>query len=146
MLTPAMQGVIFAIAKARQVFDTDGPEAGLIKVYIQIIILINLDIKLVYLVLYLASSPCLFLWKSFGSLHQAFHEEYCRLYELSQEETTPQQDPRLQHVLVYFFQNQAPNRVIERTLLEQFADRNLSFDDRYPFLLNQLLNAVFWGE
>lgn len=32
MLTPAMQGVILAIAKARQVFDKDGPEAGLIKV------------------------------------------------------------------------------------------------------------------
>ncbi|KAI7795734.1 putative ubiquitin carboxyl-terminal hydrolase 28 [Triplophysa rosa] len=91
MLTPAMQGVILAIAKAREAFDKDGPEAGLIK---------------------------------------AFHEEYSRLHELSQEETTPQQDPRLQHVLVYFFQNQAPGRVIERTLLEQFVDRNLSFDDR----------------
>lgn len=33
MLTPAMQGVILAIAKARQVFDSDGPEAGLIKVF-----------------------------------------------------------------------------------------------------------------
>ncbi|KAI5096602.1 ubiquitin carboxyl-terminal hydrolase 28 isoform X2, partial [Silurus meridionalis] len=32
MLTPAMQGVILAIAKARHVFDKDGPEAGLIKV------------------------------------------------------------------------------------------------------------------
>lgn len=62
--------------------------------------------------------------------YQAFHEEYSRLHELSQEETTPQQDPRLQHVLVYLFQNQAPGRVIERTLLEQFIDRNLSFDDR----------------
>uniref|UniRef100_A0AAY4E488 Ubiquitin carboxyl-terminal hydrolase n=1 Tax=Denticeps clupeoides TaxID=299321 RepID=A0AAY4E488_9TELE len=62
--------------------------------------------------------------------HQAFHEEYSRLFELSQEEATPQQDPRLQHILVYFFQNKAPNRVIERTLLEQFGDRNLSFDDR----------------
>ncbi|XP_051960175.1 ubiquitin carboxyl-terminal hydrolase 28-like isoform X2 [Xyrauchen texanus] len=91
MLTPAMQGVILAIAKARQAFDKDGPEAGLIK---------------------------------------AFHEEYSRLHELSQEEATPQQDPRLQHVLVYLFQNQAPDRIIERTLLEQFADRNLSFDDR----------------
>uniref|UniRef100_A0AAY4E6H9 ubiquitinyl hydrolase 1 n=1 Tax=Denticeps clupeoides TaxID=299321 RepID=A0AAY4E6H9_9TELE len=91
MLTPAMQGVIMAIAKSRQVFDKDGPEAGLIK---------------------------------------AFHEEYSRLFELSQEEATPQQDPRLQHILVYFFQNKAPNRVIERTLLEQFGDRNLSFDDR----------------
>ncbi|XP_061103968.1 ubiquitin carboxyl-terminal hydrolase 28 [Conger conger] len=91
MLTPAMQGIIMAIAKARVVFDRDGPEAGLIK---------------------------------------AFHEEYSRLHEMSQEETTPQQDPRLQHVLVYFFQNDAPNRVIERALLEQFTDRNLSFDER----------------
>ncbi|XP_037604099.1 ubiquitin carboxyl-terminal hydrolase 28 isoform X2 [Sebastes umbrosus] len=91
MLTPAMQGVILAIAKARQTFDKDGPEAGLIK---------------------------------------AFHEEYSRLYELSQEEITPQEDARLQHALVYFFQNKAPNRIIERTLLEQFTDRNLSFDER----------------
>ncbi|CAB1448199.1 unnamed protein product [Pleuronectes platessa] len=91
MLTPAMQGVILAIAKARHIFDKEGPEAGLIK---------------------------------------AFHEEYCRLFELSQEETTPQEDPRLQHALVYFFQNNAPKRIIERTLLEQFTDRNLSFDER----------------
>uniref|UniRef100_A0A8C1BHZ3 ubiquitinyl hydrolase 1 n=1 Tax=Cyprinus carpio carpio TaxID=630221 RepID=A0A8C1BHZ3_CYPCA len=103
MLTPAMQGVIFAIAKARQVFDKDGPEAGLIK---------------------------------------AFHEEYSRLYELSQEETTPQQDPRLQHVLVYLFQNQAPNRVIERTLLEQFADRNLSFDDRAVSIMREARSKI----
>lgn len=91
MLTPAMQGVILAIAKARQIFDKEGPEAGLIK---------------------------------------AFHEEYSRLYELSQEEATPQEDARLQHALVYFFQNKAPKRIIERTLLEQFTDRNLSFDER----------------
>uniref|UniRef100_A0A8C8E1C9 ubiquitinyl hydrolase 1 n=1 Tax=Oryzias sinensis TaxID=183150 RepID=A0A8C8E1C9_9TELE len=91
MLTPAMQGVILAIAKARQIFDKEGPEAGLIK---------------------------------------AFHEEYSRLHELSQEKTTPQDDPRLQHALVYFFQNKAPKRIIERTLLEQFTDRNLSFDER----------------
>ncbi|XP_029375101.1 ubiquitin carboxyl-terminal hydrolase 28 isoform X3 [Echeneis naucrates] len=91
MLTPAMQGVILAIAKARQTFDKEGPEAGLIK---------------------------------------AFHEEYSRLYELSQEEATPQEDARLQHALVYFFKNKAPKRIIERTLLEQFTDRNLSFDER----------------
>uniref|UniRef100_A0A8C7WB39 Ubiquitin carboxyl-terminal hydrolase n=1 Tax=Oncorhynchus mykiss TaxID=8022 RepID=A0A8C7WB39_ONCMY len=59
----------------------------------------------------------------------AFQEEYSRLFELSQEETTAQQDPRLHHALVYFFQNKAPNRVIERTLLDGFTDRNLSFDD-----------------
>uniref|UniRef100_A0A665VEJ0 Ubiquitin carboxyl-terminal hydrolase n=1 Tax=Echeneis naucrates TaxID=173247 RepID=A0A665VEJ0_ECHNA len=60
----------------------------------------------------------------------AFHEEYSRLYELSQEEATPQEDARLQHALVYFFKNKAPKRIIERTLLEQFTDRNLSFDER----------------
>uniref|UniRef100_A0AAQ5YKB4 Ubiquitin carboxyl-terminal hydrolase n=1 Tax=Amphiprion ocellaris TaxID=80972 RepID=A0AAQ5YKB4_AMPOC len=91
ILCCSMQGVILAIAKARQTFDKEGPEAGLIK---------------------------------------AFHEEYSRLYELSQEEATPQEDARLQHALVYFFQNKAPKRVIERTLLEQFTDRNLSFDER----------------
>nr|XP_036848673.1 ubiquitin carboxyl-terminal hydrolase 28 isoform X1 [Manis javanica] len=91
MLSPAMQGVILAIAKARQTFDRDGSEAGLIK---------------------------------------AFHEEYSRLYQLAREEPPSHSDPRLQHVLVYFFQNEAPKRVVERTLLEQFADRNLSYDER----------------
>ncbi|EDL95433.1 ubiquitin specific protease 28 (predicted) [Rattus norvegicus] len=91
MLSPAMQGVLLAIAKARQTFDRDGSEAGLIK---------------------------------------AFHEEYSRLYQLAKETPTSHSDPRLQHVLVYFFQNEAPKRVVERTLLEQFADRNLSYDER----------------
>ncbi|KAM8927272.1 ubiquitin carboxyl-terminal hydrolase 28 isoform 2-T2 [Pelodytes ibericus] len=91
MLSPAMQGVIMAILKARQVFDRDGPEAGLVK---------------------------------------AFREEYTRLYQLSKEDPSPSSDPRLQHVLVYLFQNKAPERVIERTLLEQFADKNLSYDER----------------
>lgn len=68
------------------------------------------------------------------SVCQAFHEEYSRLFELSQEEATPQEDARLQHALVYFFQNRAPKRIIERTLLEQFTDRNLSFDERYALL------------
>lgn len=67
---------------------------------------------------------------NFALVSQAFHEEYSRLHELSQEEITPQEDARLQHALVYFFQNKAPKRVIERTLLEQFTDRNLSFDER----------------
>ncbi|XP_070808732.1 ubiquitin carboxyl-terminal hydrolase 28 isoform X4 [Pituophis catenifer annectens] len=91
MLSPAMQGVILAIAKARQTFDRDGSEAGLVK---------------------------------------AFHEEYSRLYSLSRETPTPQNDPRLQHVLVYLLQNDAPKQVVERTLLEQFADKNLSYDER----------------
>ncbi|KAJ7305374.1 hypothetical protein JRQ81_011328 [Phrynocephalus forsythii] len=91
MLSPAMQGVILAIAKARQTFDRDGSEAGLVK---------------------------------------AFHEEYSRLYSLSVESPTLQNDPRLQHILVYFLQNKAPKQVVERTLLEQFADKNLSYDER----------------
>lgn len=60
------------------------------------------------------------------------------MYELSQEETTPQEDCRLQHALVYFFQNKAPKRIIERTLLEQFTDRNLSFDERYTQMCRQM--------
>ncbi|XP_069750933.1 ubiquitin carboxyl-terminal hydrolase 28 isoform X2 [Narcine bancroftii] len=91
MLSPAMQGIILAIAKSRQVYDREGAEAGLIK---------------------------------------AFHEEYSRLFDLAKDQPTPQSDPRLQHVLVYFFQNKASKRVIERTLLEQFADKNLSYDER----------------
>ncbi|XP_054032168.1 ubiquitin carboxyl-terminal hydrolase 28 isoform X2 [Dryobates pubescens] len=91
MLSPAMQGVILAIAKARQTFDRDGSEAGLVK---------------------------------------AFHEEYSRLYLLAKETPTPQNDARLQHVLIYFLQNNAPQQVVERTLLEQFADKNLSYDER----------------
>ncbi|XP_032084994.1 ubiquitin carboxyl-terminal hydrolase 28 isoform X3 [Thamnophis elegans] len=65
-----------------------------------------------------------------AALDQAFREEYSRLYSLSRETPTPQNDPRLQHVLVYLLQNEAPKQVVERTLLEQFADRNLSYDER----------------
>lgn len=74
------------------------------------------------------------MWWNFLCLFQAFHEEYSRLYELSLEETSPQEDARLQHVLVYFFQNKAPKRIVERTLLEQFTDRNLSFDERFAYV------------
>uniref|UniRef100_A0A7M4EXD1 ubiquitinyl hydrolase 1 n=1 Tax=Crocodylus porosus TaxID=8502 RepID=A0A7M4EXD1_CROPO len=65
-----------------------------------------------------------------GYNEEAFREEYSRLYLLAKETPTPQSDPRLQHVLVYFLQNNAPKRVVERTLLEQFADKNLSYDER----------------
>ncbi|NXD27155.1 UBP28 hydrolase, partial [Spelaeornis formosus] len=65
-----------------------------------------------------------------AALCEAFHEEYSRLYLLSKETPTPQSDARLQHVLIYFLQNNAPQQVVERTLLEQFADKNLSYDER----------------
>lgn len=64
------------------------------------------------------------------------------MYELSKEETTPQEDARLQHALVYFFQNKAPKRIIERTLLEQFTDRNLSFDERYAWRQRPLMSLI----
>ncbi|XP_062464511.1 ubiquitin carboxyl-terminal hydrolase 28 isoform X3 [Pezoporus occidentalis] len=65
-----------------------------------------------------------------GYNEEAFHEEYSRLYLLSKETPTPQNDARLQHVLIYLLQNNAPQQVVERTLLEQFADKNLSYDER----------------
>uniref|UniRef100_A0A8C5C6K9 Ubiquitin carboxyl-terminal hydrolase n=1 Tax=Gadus morhua TaxID=8049 RepID=A0A8C5C6K9_GADMO len=68
---------------------------------------------------------------------RAFHEEYARLFELSQEDSTLQSDVRLHHALVYYFQNQAPGRIIERALLETFTDRNLSFDDRAVSIMRE---------
>ncbi|KFO69463.1 Ubiquitin carboxyl-terminal hydrolase 28, partial [Cuculus canorus] len=65
-----------------------------------------------------------------AALEKAFREEYSRLYQLSKETPTPQNDARLQHVLIYFLQNKAPQQVVDRTLLEQFADKNLSYDER----------------
>uniref|UniRef100_A0A803TPB0 Ubiquitin carboxyl-terminal hydrolase n=1 Tax=Anolis carolinensis TaxID=28377 RepID=A0A803TPB0_ANOCA len=91
MLTPNMQGVIMAIAKATNVYDKCGPEAG---------------------------------------FFQAIKSEYARLLKLAQEDTPPECDYRLHHAIVYFILNQAPKKIIERTLLEQFADHNLSFDER----------------
>ncbi|XP_053501184.1 ubiquitin carboxyl-terminal hydrolase 25 isoform X2 [Ictalurus furcatus] len=63
-------------------------------------------------------------------LYAAIKVEYTRLVRLAQEDTPPQNDHRLQHIIVYFIQNQAPKKILERTLLMQFADRNLGFDER----------------
>ncbi|XP_057177994.1 ubiquitin carboxyl-terminal hydrolase 25 isoform X6 [Triplophysa rosa] len=63
-------------------------------------------------------------------LNTAMKVEYTRLLRFAQEDTPPERDYRLQHVIVYFIQNQAPKKILERTLLMQFADRNLGFDER----------------
>nr|XP_020641084.1 ubiquitin carboxyl-terminal hydrolase 25 isoform X3 [Pogona vitticeps] len=63
-------------------------------------------------------------------MNLAIKTEYARLLRLAQEDTPPECDHRLHHVIVYFIQNQAPKKIIERTLLEQFADPSLSFDER----------------
>uniref|UniRef100_G1QNB5 Ubiquitin carboxyl-terminal hydrolase 25 n=1 Tax=Nomascus leucogenys TaxID=61853 RepID=G1QNB5_NOMLE len=52
-------------------------------------------------------------------LQSAIKLEYARLVKLAQEDTPP--EPII---------NQAPKKIIEKTLLEQFGDRNLSFDER----------------
>ncbi|NXP43683.1 UBP25 hydrolase, partial [Heliornis fulica] len=61
---------------------------------------------------------------------KAIKLEYTRLLKLAQEDPPPECDYRLRHAVVYFIQNQAPKKIIERTLLEQFGDHNLSFDER----------------
>ncbi|NP_001086746.1 ubiquitin specific peptidase 25 L homeolog [Xenopus laevis] len=63
-------------------------------------------------------------------LQMAIKTEYARLVKLAQEDPLPEIDYRLQHAIIYFIQSQPPKKIIERTLLEQFADRNLSFDER----------------
>uniref|UniRef100_A0A3Q2NX53 Ubiquitin carboxyl-terminal hydrolase 25 n=1 Tax=Fundulus heteroclitus TaxID=8078 RepID=A0A3Q2NX53_FUNHE len=63
-------------------------------------------------------------------LNAAIKLEYARLVRFAQEDTPPEMDYRLHHVIVYFIQNEAPKKILERTLLTQFADRNLAFDER----------------
>uniref|UniRef100_A0A8C2IMS2 Ubiquitin carboxyl-terminal hydrolase n=1 Tax=Cyprinus carpio TaxID=7962 RepID=A0A8C2IMS2_CYPCA len=62
---------------------------------------------------------------------EPFTLEYTRLLRFAQEDTPPERDYRLLHIIVYFIHNQAPKKIVERTLLMQFADRNLGFDERY---------------
>uniref|UniRef100_A0A8C1U9M6 ubiquitinyl hydrolase 1 n=1 Tax=Cyprinus carpio TaxID=7962 RepID=A0A8C1U9M6_CYPCA len=63
-------------------------------------------------------------------LKTAMKVEYTRLLRFAQEDTPPERDYRLLHIIVYFIHNQAPKKIVERTLLMQFADRNLGFDER----------------
>lgn len=69
-------------------------------------------------------------WSLLFVSDQAIKLEYARLLRFAQEDTPPENDYRLQHIIVYFIQNQAPKKILERTLLTQFADRNLAFDER----------------
>ncbi|RMC12082.1 hypothetical protein DUI87_11217 [Hirundo rustica rustica] len=72
---------------------------------------------------------------------KAIKLEYTRLLKLAQEDPPPECDYRLRHAIVYFIQNQAPKKIIERTLLEQFGDHNLSFDESYMEALLYLIYA-----
>ncbi|KAM4726858.1 ubiquitin carboxyl-terminal hydrolase 25 isoform 1-T1 [Anableps anableps] len=65
-----------------------------------------------------------------AAFFKAIKLEYARLLRFAQEDTPPEMDYRLHHVIVYFILNEAPKKILERTLLTQFADRNLAFDER----------------
>uniref|UniRef100_A0A8C1H1Q2 Ubiquitin carboxyl-terminal hydrolase n=1 Tax=Cyprinus carpio TaxID=7962 RepID=A0A8C1H1Q2_CYPCA len=65
-----------------------------------------------------------------AAFFKAMKVEYTRLLRFAQEDTPPERDYRLLHIIVYFIHNQAPKKIVERTLLMQFADRNLGFDER----------------
>uniref|UniRef100_A0AAQ5X4B4 Ubiquitin carboxyl-terminal hydrolase 25 n=1 Tax=Amphiprion ocellaris TaxID=80972 RepID=A0AAQ5X4B4_AMPOC len=71
-----------------------------------------------------------------AAFFKAIKLEYGRLLRFAQEDTPPENDYRLQHIIVYFIQNQAPKKILERTLLTQFADRNLAFDERCKSIMN----------
>lgn len=69
-------------------------------------------------------------------LTAAIKVEYTRLLRFAQEYTPLEKDYRLQHVIVFFVLNEAPKKILERTLLSQFADRNLAFDERCKSIMN----------
>uniref|UniRef100_A0A673A6Z0 Ubiquitin carboxyl-terminal hydrolase 25 n=1 Tax=Sphaeramia orbicularis TaxID=375764 RepID=A0A673A6Z0_9TELE len=71
-----------------------------------------------------------------AAFFKAIKLEYGRLLRFAQEDTSPENDYRLQHIIVYLIQNQAPKKILERTLLTQFADRNLAFDERCKSIMN----------
>ncbi|XP_022601499.1 ubiquitin carboxyl-terminal hydrolase 25 isoform X1 [Seriola dumerili] len=71
-----------------------------------------------------------------AAFFKAIKLEYARLLRFAQEDTSLENDYRLQHIIVYFIQNQAPKKILERTLLTQFADRNLAFDERCKSIMN----------
>ncbi|XP_037835081.1 ubiquitin carboxyl-terminal hydrolase 25 isoform X3 [Kryptolebias marmoratus] len=71
-----------------------------------------------------------------AAFFKAIKLEYARLLRFAQEDTPPENDYRLQHIIVYFIQNEAPKKILERTLLTQFADRNLAFDERCKSIMN----------
>uniref|UniRef100_A0A673A7Z8 Ubiquitin carboxyl-terminal hydrolase n=1 Tax=Sphaeramia orbicularis TaxID=375764 RepID=A0A673A7Z8_9TELE len=66
-----------------------------------------------------------------AAFFKAIKLEYGRLLRFAQEDTSPENDYRLQHIIVYLIQNQAPKKILERTLLTQFADRNLTWHQDY---------------
>ncbi|KTF76929.1 hypothetical protein cypCar_00015384 [Cyprinus carpio] len=81
-----------------------------------------------------------------AAFFKAMKVEYTRLLRFAQEDTPPERDYRLLHIIVYFIHNQAPKKIVERTLLMQFADRNLGFDESYVESLMYLIYAYQYNK
>ncbi|KFO09520.1 Ubiquitin carboxyl-terminal hydrolase 25, partial [Balearica regulorum gibbericeps] len=110
-----------AINKALSEQEDRGPEA-IMDTKVCTTVMGVVEEKYFYVLLSNVLNVCAFL--------SAIKLEYTRLLKLAQEDPPPECDYRLRHAIVYFIQNQAPKKIIERTLLEQFGDHNLSFDER----------------
>ncbi|NXH86986.1 UBP25 hydrolase, partial [Edolisoma coerulescens] len=113
-----------AINKALAEQEDRGPEAIMDTVAFKLLVI---DCTLLH---YLKSGRTLRDVLNVCAFLSAIKLEYTRLLKLAQEDPPPECDYRLRHAIVYFIQNQAPKKIIERTLLEQFGDHNLSFDER----------------
>ncbi|NWS31025.1 UBP25 hydrolase, partial [Polioptila caerulea] len=113
-----------AINKALAEQEDRGPEAIMDSVAFKMLLI---DCTLLY---YLKGDRTLRDVLNVCAFLSAIKLEYTRLLKLAQEDPPPECDYRLRHAIVYFIQNQAPKKIIERTLLEQFGDHNLSFDER----------------
>ncbi|XP_071959327.1 ubiquitin carboxyl-terminal hydrolase 25-like isoform X2 [Antedon mediterranea] len=65
-----------------------------------------------------------------AALKQSCEDEFIRLKELAAEPIDHVRDVRLESAVVYFIKNSAPDFVTDRALLEQFADKQLNYDNR----------------
>ncbi|NXW86424.1 UBP25 hydrolase, partial [Alopecoenas beccarii] len=113
-----------AINKALAEQEDRGPEAIMDSITFEMLV-IDCGLRL-----YLKSDSIVSDVLNVCAFLSAIKLEYTRLLKLAQEDPPPECDYRLRHAIVYFIQNQAPKKIIERTLLEQFGDHNLSFDER----------------
>ncbi|KAJ8280879.1 hypothetical protein GJAV_G00060370 [Gymnothorax javanicus] len=72
----------------------------------------------------------------------AINAEYARLVKLAMQNRAPESAPRLRHPMVYFLQNQAPKRVVERTLFQQFSEGRTVADQRVKAAVTLALHKV----
>ncbi|XP_076800590.1 ubiquitin carboxyl-terminal hydrolase 28-like isoform X3 [Clavelina lepadiformis] len=76
------------------------------------------------------------------ALLEAINDEMKRLRRLSEEPNSLKSDPRLLNIVIYLYQNDAPRKVIERCILEQFTDARLKYDKRSSDIMNCALDKL----